>query len=77
MFDDLSCMPSQYQTTWDRDQLFTYTNLGSNPINFVTPGPIGQADIVINDNAGYQSIWGHGGALSESVHIITYLHHLP
>ncbi|KAJ3555934.1 hypothetical protein NM688_g2300 [Phlebia brevispora] len=55
-----------YTTTWDRQKLFTYDNLGPNPINFVTPGAIGQADIVINDNQGYQSIWGHGGALTDS-----------
>ena len=55
----------QYQTTWDRAQLFTYTNLGSNPINFGSPGPIGQADIVIDDTAGFQSVWGHGGSLSK------------
>lgn len=57
----------QYTTTWDRKSLFAYTNLGSNPVNFGKPGATGQADIVINDNTGYQSIWGHGGALSMSV----------
>ena len=54
----------QYTTTWDRKSLFTYTNLGPNPINFGKPGATGQADIVVNDNQGYQAIWGHGGALS-------------
>ena len=54
----------QYTTTWDRKSLFTYTNLGPNPVNFGGVGAIGQADIVINDNQGYQSIWGHGGSLS-------------
>ena len=52
---------------WDRSQLFTYTNLGSNPINFVTPGAIGQADIVVNDAEVYQTIVGHGATLSEQL----------
>lgn len=54
----------QYSTTWDRSKLFTYDNLGSNPINFVNPGAIGDADIVVNDAQTFQSIWGHGAALS-------------
>ena len=52
---------------WDRSQLFTYTNLGSNPINFVSPGAIGDADIVINDGQVYQTIVGHGASLSEKL----------
>lgn len=65
-----SVVNSQYQTTWDRAQLFTYTNLGSSPINFGTPGAIGQADIVVDDTAGFQSVWGHGGSLSKSLIVV-------
>lgn len=54
----------QYTTTWDRSSLFTYKNLGSSPINFVTPGAIGTADIVVNDAQVYQTMFGHGGSLS-------------
>ena len=50
--------------TWDRADLFTYTNLSPNPINFVSPGAIGEADIVITDTSTYQSIWGLGASLS-------------
>ncbi|GJE98275.1 glycoside hydrolase family 30 protein [Phanerochaete sordida] len=55
-----------YATVWDRSQLFTYTNLGSNPINFVTPGAIGDADIVVNDGQVYQTMVGHGASLTDS-----------
>jgi hypothetical protein len=40
-------IPEQYQTTWSGNSLFKYTNLGTSPINFVTKGAIGDADIVI------------------------------
>lgn len=53
----------QWQTTWDRGKLFT-SLAPSSPINFVTPGPIGSADIVINDGTTFQSIAGFGGSLS-------------
>ena len=56
----------QYSTVWDRSKLFTYTNLGSNPINFGAKGAIGQADIVVDDTTGYQRMFGHGGGLSKS-----------
>ncbi|KIM37793.1 hypothetical protein M413DRAFT_43833, partial [Hebeloma cylindrosporum] len=51
-----------WQTTWDRSKLFTSV-APSSPINFVTPGPIGSADIVINDGAKFQSIAGFGACL--------------
>jgi hypothetical protein len=41
----------QYETTWDRKSLFTYTNLGTAPINFVAKGEIGDANIVVNVSA--------------------------
>ncbi|EIN05745.1 glycoside hydrolase [Punctularia strigosozonata HHB-11173 SS5] len=55
-----------WQTTWDRGKLLTYTNLGSNPINFQSPSVIGQADIVIDDTQTFQSVWGFGGTLTDS-----------
>lgn len=54
----------QWQTTWDRAKLFSSVG-PSTPINFVTPGAIGDADIVVNDGTTYQSIAGFGGTLSE------------
>ena len=44
---------------------FTYFQPSPGPINFVSPGPIGSADIVINDVAVYQTIYGFGGSLSK------------
>ena len=55
----------QWQTTWDRSKLFT-SLAPSSPINFMTPGPIGSADIVINDGTKFQSIAGFGATLSIS-----------
>ncbi|KAH9847929.1 glycoside hydrolase [Lenzites betulinus] len=55
-----------WTTTWDRAQLFTYTNLSPNPINFVSPGAIGQADITINDETLAQSMVGFGATLTDS-----------
>lgn len=50
-----------WQTTWDRNNLFT-SLAPSSPINFVTPGPIGRADIVVDDSAVFQPIVGFGGS---------------
>ncbi|KAI5121488.1 hypothetical protein M0805_003943 [Coniferiporia weirii] len=55
-----------WTTTWDRSSLFTYTNLSPNPINFVSPGAIGSADIVVDDSQTYQSVWGFGASLTDS-----------
>lgn len=55
-----------YSTTWDRSKLFTYTNLSPNPINFVTPGAIGAADIVVNDGSKFQNMFGFGASLTDS-----------
>ncbi|KJA25268.1 glycoside hydrolase family 30 protein [Hypholoma sublateritium FD-334 SS-4] len=43
-----------WQTTWDRSKLFT-SLAPSSPINFVTPGAIGSADIVVNDGTNTNS----------------------
>ncbi|KAI0365705.1 glycoside hydrolase [Pilatotrama ljubarskyi] len=59
-----------WATTWDRSQAFTYTNLAPNPIQFKSPGPIGSADIVINDAQTYQSVWGFGASLTDSSALI-------
>ncbi|KAJ3488425.1 hypothetical protein NLI96_g2859 [Meripilus lineatus] len=55
-----------WSTTWDRSKLFTYDNLGPNPINFASPGAIGSADIVVNDGTQYQPMYGFGGSLTDS-----------
>ncbi|KAH9922871.1 glycoside hydrolase [Epithele typhae] len=59
-----------WATTWDRGSLFTYTNLSPNPINFASPGAIGDADIVITDTSTYQSVWGFGASLTDSSALI-------
>ncbi|KAI1793363.1 glycoside hydrolase [Ganoderma leucocontextum] len=59
-----------WSTTWDRSDLFTYTNLSPNPITFVSPGAIGDADIVITDTSTYQSVWGFGASLTDSSALI-------
>ena len=64
--------PSQWQTTWDRSKLFT-SLAPSSPINFVTPGPIGSADIVVNDGTVYQPIAGFGGSLSNTEYFYSFL----
>ncbi|KAI0821952.1 glycoside hydrolase [Trametes gibbosa] len=55
-----------WTTTWDRAQAFAYTNLSPNPINFGSPGAIGQADITINDETLAQSMVGFGATLTDS-----------
>ncbi|KAH7882702.1 glycoside hydrolase family 30 protein [Phlebopus sp. FC_14] len=55
-----------WQTTWDRQKLLTYFQPNPDPINFVTPGAIGSADIVIDDSSVYQTIYGFGAALTDS-----------
>ncbi|KAH7929968.1 glycoside hydrolase family 30 protein [Leucogyrophana mollusca] len=54
------------QTTWDRSHLLTYFQPTPDPINFVAPGPIGSADIVIDDSSVYQTVYGFGAALTDS-----------
>ncbi|KAF8797523.1 glycoside hydrolase family 30 protein [Phlegmacium glaucopus] len=54
-----------WQTTWDRNKLFT-SLAPSSPINFVTPGPIGSANIVVDDTSVFQPIIGFGGSLTDS-----------
>ncbi|KAF8174701.1 glucan endo-1,6-beta-glucosidase [Mycena galopus ATCC 62051] len=54
-----------WQTTWDRSELFT-SLAPSTPINFVSPGVIGSADIDVDDSQVFQSIWGFGGSLTDS-----------
>jgi hypothetical protein len=55
---------AQWQTTWDRKMLFTYFQPTPDPINFVSPGAIGSADIVVDDSSVYQTILGFGASLS-------------
>jgi len=55
----------KWQTTWDRTKLLT-SLAPSSPFNFGSPGAIGQADIVVNDNQVLQQIDGFGGTLSQS-----------
>ncbi|KAG1839309.1 glycoside hydrolase family 30 protein [Suillus subalutaceus] len=55
-----------WQTTWDKNMLFTYFQPTPDPINFVTPGAIGSADIVIDDSSVYQTVYGFGASLTDS-----------
>ena len=55
----------QWQTTWDRSKLLSLT-VPSSPIAFGTPGPTGNADIVVDDTVEYQQIVGFGASLSKS-----------
>jgi len=45
--------------------LFTYFQPTPDPINFVNPGPIGSADIVVDDSSVYQTVYGFGASLSK------------
>lgn len=54
-----------WQTTWDRTNLFSNVS-PSTAVNFVTPGAIGDADIVITDSTVYQQMVGFGGSLTDS-----------
>ncbi|KAK0463046.1 glucan endo-1,6-beta-glucosidase [Desarmillaria tabescens] len=58
-----------WQTTWDRSKLFT-SLAPSSPINFVSPGTIGSADISVDDTSTYQSVWGFGGSLTDSAALV-------
>jgi hypothetical protein len=59
-----------WQSTWNQNPLFEYnpsswSSSPSVPVNFVTPGAIGQADIIVDDSQVYQQMYGFGGSLSE------------
>lgn len=55
-----------FNTTWDRKALFTYTNYGSNPINFASGVPAGDAVINISPGTVYQTMDGFGATLTDS-----------
>jgi len=58
----------QWQTTWDRQKLFTRQPTTSGlPINFGPPGPTGSADIVVDDTQIFQTMDGFGATLSEHI----------
>ncbi|KZO93648.1 glycoside hydrolase family 30 protein [Calocera viscosa TUFC12733] len=54
-----------WETAYDQSVLFQRQSL-SEAINFVSPGGIGQADIVVNDGSVYQDIDGFGATLTDS-----------
>ncbi|KAJ6615380.1 glucan endo-1,6-beta-glucosidase [Mycena sp. CBHHK59/15] len=58
-----------WQTTWDRSKLFTSLK-PSVPLNFISPSVIGSADIVVDDTATFQGVWGFGGTLTDSSALI-------
>ncbi|THH14377.1 hypothetical protein EW146_g5945 [Bondarzewia mesenterica] len=53
------------QQIYDISNLFTELSLSSS-INFITPGAIGDADIVVDDSTTYQGILGFGASLTDS-----------
>ncbi|EJT98624.1 glycoside hydrolase [Dacryopinax primogenitus] len=55
-----------WETAYDQSVLFERQYPSDLPINFVTPGAIGAADIVVDDSTLYQPIDGFGGALTDS-----------
>ncbi|KAG8790815.1 hypothetical protein FRC17_008849, partial [Serendipita sp. 399] len=52
-----------WQTTWNKQYLFT--SLKPAPISFGTPGPIGDANIIV-DTTEYQQMDGFGASLTDS-----------
>ncbi|KAF9460162.1 glycoside hydrolase family 30 protein [Collybia nuda] len=54
-----------WQTTWDRSRLLTSVG-PSSPINFVAPGAIGSANIVVSDSQQFQTVEGFGATLTDS-----------
>ncbi|PPQ69578.1 hypothetical protein CVT24_001378 [Panaeolus cyanescens] len=54
-----------WQTTWNGTNLFKALNPRP-PLDFVTPGPIGAADIVVSHSTIYQEIVGFGATLTDS-----------
>ncbi|KAM6503070.1 Glycoside hydrolase superfamily [Amanita muscaria] len=58
-----------WQTTWDSSDLFTHVPMSSS-INFVTPGPVANADVVVSDSVVFQQIDGIGASLTDSSALI-------
>ncbi|KAF7970040.1 hypothetical protein HWV62_25350 [Athelia sp. TMB] len=58
-----------WSTTWDRSNLLAAIS-PTTPINFVTPGKIGSADIVVDDSTVYQTMAGFGATLSKHPKIL-------
>ena len=56
-------MCNQWSTTWDRSNLLADVS-PTTPMNFVTPGKIGSANIVVDDSTVYQTMAGFGATLS-------------
>lgn len=64
----------KYTTLKDKSQLFAYQNLASSPVNFITPGAKGDADIVVDDGQVFQTIVGYGASISRSSRTTTIPH---
>ena len=60
-----------WSTTWNKDYLFT--SLKPAPIDFGTPGRIGDANIAV-DTTIYQQMDGFGASLSAPKHIFMAQH---
>ncbi|KAF8069316.1 glycoside hydrolase family 30 protein [Lyophyllum atratum] len=58
-----------WQTTWDRSKLLT-SLAPSAAINFVAPGAIGDANIIVSDSQLFQSMAGFGASLTDSSALI-------
>ncbi|KAF5365060.1 hypothetical protein D9758_010967 [Tetrapyrgos nigripes] len=58
-----------WQTMWDRSLLFERIPMSS-PINFVSPGATGAANIIVDDSTELQNIFGFGGSLTDSSALI-------
>ncbi|KAH9920959.1 glycoside hydrolase superfamily [Fomitopsis serialis] len=55
-----------WSTTWQKDNLLTYKNLGSKHVSFGSPGSTGTSDIKIDDTTYHQSVVGFGAAMTDS-----------
>ncbi|GLB39559.1 putative glycosyl hydrolase 30 family protein [Lyophyllum shimeji] len=69
MIDPDPLLACTWQTTWDRSKLFT-SLAPSSPINFVSPGPTGDANIDVADSQLFQSMAGFGASLTDSSALI-------
>lgn len=54
----------KWSTTWNQSSLFSNVS-PINPIDFKTPGTIGNADVIVDESVVYQTMAGFGATLSK------------
>ena len=65
----------QWETAWDKSVLLQRQTLSS-PITFGPPGPIGEADIAVDDTTVFQTVVGFGATMSKCFWLVDALIHL-